>query len=947
MTDNLEDILGGVEDEIRLAEERLQQDVFRVNRAGAASGNQSPLAGSTFDYESDGERLSEEIRPVFPRRGLATRRRTPSLRLSSDGGPSMGEILSTDKTSPRSNTMRGGSRRRAWVDLENDDFPSSIASGVSVTRSERGSRAHDREAMVNRLLQEREARLAARSPGAAERRMPGNGGTAEGSGTGAVTHPETATLSSSRAIPGGNGHSSARVEEGSGGDDGDGSPSAARENIFFASDLAYPDDISQGGGPNVHAGADGARAAAGEEPVEALLRRLHDEETHADTDIKDNELSCISVASAARRVEESDRHPTGSANGRFVDEDDAMATARLEDRLAFRPKERENKNRSSLQQRKPRAGSERRIKELARDRQALYSDRERRRKELQEEAETKECTFHPNIVSSSAARRGAAGHGSGGAGARRPPLHERLHKEAREREAARALAHHHLENEALRECTFQARGAWWGGDGGREPTLNTTGAVPAADHRPLHQRVWEVEREREHKLRLLVADKEEREGATFAPPPMGRVSERLADTRPAFAGGGGGGACGEGVGRSATRLQEQAMWARERRRLRVQEHEEAEARMSTFEPSISRGTKSLVRKRPDLQAPFEQRRAIMDAKRKERERLRQEARAKEETGWFNPTTAQRTDALLRRRMPERLEETVEERVKRMAAADDHRRRNFVMTQKAKEKLECTFRPSLNPVTHSMAQASPLDELVNNLRGQRVRERVKAKVSDAQACSHKPTLLAEAALLHTDAEGAGASRDGGGCAGSGGRGAAAAGLYGPGNRYRLSVREPARMTAELRAREREQEERFNALRQEKEVAEMQRCTFVPQTNSAILRAEGPVLVRGLGRHLELKDVAQQRERERREREARAFGVRPRAVRRSVLGETIVEPFSLSSDNKGWWQERRMRHEAERAAQCTFKPWTVEAERGRALSRLLDWSSVLSSQSSRGS
>lgn len=35
MTDHLEDILGGVEDEIRRAEERLQQDVFRT---GAASG---------------------------------------------------------------------------------------------------------------------------------------------------------------------------------------------------------------------------------------------------------------------------------------------------------------------------------------------------------------------------------------------------------------------------------------------------------------------------------------------------------------------------------------------------------------------------------------------------------------------------------------------------------------------------------------------------------------------------------------------------------------------------------------------------------------------------------------------------------------------------------------------------------------------------------------------
>lgn len=34
-------------------------------------------------------------------------------------------------------------------------------------------------------------------------------------------------------------------------------------------------------------------------------------------------------------------------------------------------------------------------------------------------------------------------------------LHERLHKEAREKEAARALAQHHLEAQLLRECTFQ------------------------------------------------------------------------------------------------------------------------------------------------------------------------------------------------------------------------------------------------------------------------------------------------------------------------------------------------------------------------------------------------------------------------------------------------------------------------------------------------------------
>lgn len=48
-------------------------------------------------------------------------------------------------------------------------------------------------------------------------------------------------------------------------------------------------------------------------------------------------------------------------------------------------------------------------------------------------------------------------------------------------------------------------------------------------------------------------------------------------------------------------------------------------------------------------------------------------------------------------------------------------------QLEKEKRECTFRPSLNAVTQSVGRAAPLDELVNNRRGQRVRERAEAKI----------------------------------------------------------------------------------------------------------------------------------------------------------------------------------------------------------------------------
>lgn len=73
---------------------------------------------------------------------------------------------------------------------------------------------------------------------------------------------------------------------------------------------------------------------------------------------------------------------------------------------------------------------------------------------MQEQEAAKECTFRPKLNASTAVR-GDAGDDPNGFERPRIPLYERLHKEAREREAVRALAQHHLEAEILRECTFQ------------------------------------------------------------------------------------------------------------------------------------------------------------------------------------------------------------------------------------------------------------------------------------------------------------------------------------------------------------------------------------------------------------------------------------------------------------------------------------------------------------
>lgn len=73
----------------------------------------------------------------------------------------------------------------------------------------------------------------------------------------------------------------------------------------------------------------------------------------------------------------------------------------------------------------------------------------------------------------------------------------------------------------------------------RFPQPELTAVSPAVPgQRPIHQRIWEIERRREQNLRLLRAEKEEREATTFAPPPLSRMSNKLTrDSRSAAARG--------------------------------------------------------------------------------------------------------------------------------------------------------------------------------------------------------------------------------------------------------------------------------------------------------------------------------------------------------------------------------------------------------------------------
>jgi hypothetical protein len=119
------------------------------------------------------------------------------------------------------------------------------------------------------------------------------------------------------------------------------------------------------------------------------------------------------------------------------------------------------------------------------------------------------------------------------------------------------------------------------------------------------------------------------------------------------------------------RLAREAAAARERRAAAAAAAEAEEAAHSTFEPQLSAGTRRLVAQRAELQAPFSERQAVLDARSRAREQQRVAAAAAAEAAWFQPSTAPRSQALAAKRRggSEAAAETPEQMGVRMALVE--------------------------------------------------------------------------------------------------------------------------------------------------------------------------------------------------------------------------------------------------------------------------------------
>jgi len=110
-----------------------------------------------------------------------------------------------------------------------------------------------------------------------------------------------------------------------------------------------------------------------------------------------------------------------------------------------------------------------------------------------------------------------------------------------------------------------------------------------------------------------------------------------------------------------------------------------------------------------------------------------------------------------------------------------------------------------------------------------------------------------------------------------------------NRTTINMKQPEKMAREIRVRQLEREEKRRSEIVMREIEELTECTFQPQIPVySPPPTDEPVVVRGIGRHLELKHLKGKIEEDKRRRAEEVFSVRNvDRFRKAENGQTIVE------------------------------------------------------------
>ncbi|KAF6263417.1 hypothetical protein COO60DRAFT_1635239 [Scenedesmus sp. NREL 46B-D3] len=481
------------------------------------------------------------------------------------------------------------------------------------------------------------------------------------------------------------------------------------------------------------------------------------------------------------------------------------------------------------------------------------------------------------------------------------PVAERLYHTARERQAK-------LERKAAEAAASSTQGCTF------KPCTNAAAQgryLAAYEYVPLHERLGEVLRSKNERLAALQmqVERDSSDAAPFTPRinPRSSVLALRASSRGRGRGvadcSGGGGAGGGGGGGDDGGEDGQQRRDRERQRDSSRGHSLRRSRSEadvaaaqaacTFTPRINASSKALLQQAGEIPAGFLERQQYFERLAREKRQLLQLA-VEDQHCSFSPAHSvsefgRSSGSLDGACFLDRIERLANKDKRTQEAA------RAVLAEHV-HNAECTFRPEINPRSQRMGKPTPLQELYENSKGLAKRFAVAQAVESQrqQECTFTPNL-SKPGLVHASPPEAALS---------------------------LSASEVDAVVERLHSAARNKEGRGEAALSFKQYQELKACTFTPEITRGVPQQTGPVLVRGLGRFMELKEMAKRQAEQRAAVEAKVFMTQlPAGTPRAAF--TVPEPFQLGSGaRQASAQLRRSRAEASASQaalqECTFKP-----------------------------
>ncbi|GIL80181.1 hypothetical protein Vretimale_12978 [Volvox reticuliferus] len=181
----------------------------------------------------------------------------------------------------------------------------------------------------------------------------------------------------------------------------------------------------------------------------------------------------------------------------------------------------------------------------------------------------------------------------------------------------------------------------------------------------------------------------------------------------------------------------------------------------------------------------------------------------------------------------------------------------------------TFTPAINPRSRRIGRRHSLTDLYRDEERQAKLERLAAaaEVERAAECTFRPNINQRSASLGRQRRGSLvlASVDG----------------HEQANKLRSSILTEARAL--------------------KEYEELKECTFTPAINRTVPKPNGPIAVPGLGRHMELRELARKKREAEDARKAEVWNLRPKSPGPRA-GITVPRPFSFEARVLPWQVSR---------------------------------------------